>query len=206
MSKNIASLLSKSISYLLHPFFIPTYVVIMLMVINTSLLPVSSQSQWFVMQVIVVNTLLIPALFIGLLKVFGRIDNFSLESRKERITPLFIVIICYLCCGWIFSDLPALFIVKKVVFAAAGSIFFGFTVNFFWKISLHLMGIGGILGVIWVLIYVGYVELLLPFCIIVVLAGLLASSRLYLGKHTPWQVTIGFFASFVISGTLLILT
>ena len=70
-------------------------------------------------------------------------------------------------------------------------------VNFVWKISAHCIGIGGLLGG---LMGVSRIYHLNPYPSLmawILLAGMLATSRLYLEKHTPTQVYIGFCLGFI---------
>lgn len=75
-------------------------------------------------------------------------------------------------------------------------------ISYFWQVSAHAAGMGGLVG------YIGSLMLLydepllkIPFFISLLLAGLVISSRLKLGAHTPSQTYIGFTIGLVISIT-----
>ena len=68
------------------------------------------------------------------------------------------------------------------------------------KISAHLLSISGVIGF---LLASAAVQrdgtLVSAFVIIVVLAGALASARLYLNKHSPFQIILGALCGAIIS-------
>ena len=91
---------------------------------------------------------------------------------------------------------PLPLFLKTFVFSAA---FLSLTVtfiNFWWKISLHSVGAGAIIGLVFVL----SLKMLTPldwYLISAILAGgLILSSRLQLNLHNPQQVWIGLSAGF----------
>jgi membrane-associated phospholipid phosphatase len=72
-------------------------------------------------------------------------------------------------------------------------------VTFFWKISAHMTGISGFLAIISVTIMkFSDFGLLYYFLGIILLTGVLASSRLYLNAHTPLEVLGGFLLGFAV--------
>lgn len=72
-------------------------------------------------------------------------------------------------------------------------------VTFFYKISVHSLAICGALGIL--VPFNKAIEtgsLLLPTVVLLLLAGLVMSSRLYLNAHTPRQVMFGAVAGYSI--------
>ncbi len=196
---------ARAISFLMHPFLLPIYMVALL--VYTELIPfaVPNELDNTVFGVVTMNLLVMPAFCIMILKVCGLLSNWSLSTRKERILPLLIVAISYACSAWIFSDLMPLFLIRRFMLAAFGSVVFAAILNLFWQVSLHLTGAGGAVGILFVLVMVGYGNLLSLFSLLVLLTGALASARFYLGKHTPAQVAVGFLGGFLISAALVLL-
>jgi membrane-associated phospholipid phosphatase len=73
-------------------------------------------------------------------------------------------------------------------------------VTFWWKISAHMFGVGGLMGGVMAVSH--YVEHVNPHYLIMALfliSGLVGSSRLLLKKHTPAQVYTGFLLGFTVS-------
>jgi hypothetical protein len=74
-----------------------------------------------------------------------------------------------------------------------------------WKVSAHLVGIGGIIGLILVLTVFYHINLFFYLVISLILAGWVAFARLSLDAHTPGQVYIGLAVGFLVMvGTLVL--
>lgn len=203
--KPTAYYLSKAVSYLLHPFLIPVYVILLLSAIGILPLYIPPPVRNYILGVVFINTICVPAMAIIVMRIFGLIKDYSLSTRHDRMLPLFIVALCYGLAAWIIGGLPAAFMLKRFLLAAMGCAVYAFILNAFWQVSLHMTAIGGAAGIFFILLYGGYGSLLWIFCGTVLLAGLLGSARLYLGKHTPGQVAAGFFGAFFISIAAILL-
>lgn len=195
---------SKVLSYLLHPFIVPVYGILILFYSGIMFPYAELPSQNRIFWVVLLNVTAIPAAAVILMRIFGVIKDFSLSTRHDRMLPLFIVAICYGLAAWVISEVPGVYILRRFLIAGMGCTIFAFAVNMFWQVSLHMTSVGGIAGALVVLLLAGYVNLLPVFCGVVFLAGALGSARLYLGKHNIAQVSIGFFGGFIVSGALIL--
>lgn len=197
--------LSTTISYIMHPFLMPTWFLVILFttgVIPTFLPPAIRN---YLFMVFSINTLLVPIIGVVLMRAFGIIDNYSLSTRADRTLPMLIVAICYGLCAWMLSSLPMMMLLQKVMWAAMLCTIFALCVNLGWKISLHMTSAGAIVGAVLVLLVAGYNDMVWVFCGTLVMAGALGTARLYLGKHTPAQIAGGFFGGLVISFLVMLL-
>ncbi len=202
--KPVAYYLSRVLSYAMHPFLLPLYAVLLLF--ETRLIPVyvADGMKHYLLGLVVLNTLLIPAVAVGLMRLFRLIPDLSLSRRRDRIPVLFIVALCDGICGWLLKDVEGVFLLRKFVFAAMGCAIFAFGVNLHWQVSLHMTAAGGMVGVLMILLFGGFDLLSIPFCLTVLLSGALASARLYLGKHSPAQTAVGFFGGMVVSVAVML--
>lgn len=142
-------------------------------------------------------TALVPGIFIFLLVKTGSAHDLELTDRKERLLPYLILIT---------SDLACLFFLQKMMMpawitillaAAVAALVVAMCINFFWKISAHLLGIGGLLGGV---MGVCRLQMINPYWLFAagfVAAGMLGVSRILLGRHTPMQAYAGFTLGFV---------
>jgi len=72
-------------------------------------------------------------------------------------------------------------------------------ITFFYKLSIHSLAMWGAVGMMLPMNKVSEVNsLLMPTAIVIVLAGLVMSSRLSLNAHTPREVMMGSVAGFSI--------
>ena len=113
--------------------------------------------------------------------------------------PLLIVALCYGLCGWMLGSSPMLFLLRRMMFAAMACTLFALLVNLRWQVSLHMTAAGAATGMVAILLYAGYTNLVWVFCGAVLCSGVLGSARLCLGKHTPAKVDVGFAGGFLLA-------
>lgn len=158
-------------------------------------------------------TLFIPALFIFVLRKMRYIRDSNLEYRPDRTLPYIIFIISNISLTLFFYNSHVFYWTLGLIAAPVFIAFAGLIINFFWKISAHMLGIGGLIGgVMSVCFNVKGSNPMILFAVLFILAGFLGVSRLYLRTSTAAQVYVGFIIGFVLSyasvfgGLLLMLT
>jgi len=67
-----------------------------------------------------------------------------------------------------------------------------------WKISVHMLGVGGLLGALIGLNYRFSLDWLIIIIFVTLLSGLIGFARLETKSHNPNQVYIGFLIGFII--------
>jgi membrane-associated phospholipid phosphatase len=155
------------------------------------------------MLIIFLVTFVIPAISIGFLRITNTITSFKLEERKERILPFIFITVFYGVASWMFMTRINLGVLVNVMLIGITITILLLTIiTFFWKISAHGAGVGGVLGMM-AIFYLREPALnnatLLTAAVIV--AGIVMSSRLKLNSHNPAQVysglLLGFFTTFL---------
>jgi len=154
--------------------------------------------------IVALNTLLLPAFSIGVLRWFRVIPDWSLQDQKTRMLPMGIVAVCYLMCIVAMSNMLFAFLITRFLIAALCCVAFAFFVNLYWKISLHMTAAGGLLGMLAVVCYAGLANLQQALVGCLLLAGLLGSARLRLGSHNLAQVAAGAGGGAVISVVVIL--
>lgn len=195
--------LSQGISWVLHPFLLPLYLIAVLLTL-TAFARYPAGVKVYLSWVVALYAFIIPVLSLGVLRSLGRISDFRLEERRERLLPLLVGTVCYLLCAFTLAKIPSAVFLRKVMFAAACCEGMCFAVSFHWKISLHLTGMGAAVALLVVMNIVGVGAMVLPLLVAILGAGALASARLYLGCHSGRQVLAGFCGGFVVA-TLAVL-
>ncbi len=183
------------LSYVLHPVFMPVVMVVMYYYLS----PVSfvkyeraEIADRFIM--LILNTIFFPLFGVALLKLLGFIKSIKLETRKERIIPLLITMFFY---WWlsdmIFSNDDNAPVMLQVFFKGAyWGIILLFLCSIFFKISMHTVAAGGVLGFIAVLIMTSPVNMTMPLMIALAIAGIIGTARLLLGAHTTFEIWMGY--------------
>ncbi|HOZ82368.1 MAG: hypothetical protein JNK36_02520 [Bacteroidia bacterium] len=186
------------VTYLTHPLLIPTYLLLILFNSDTYLsYTLSPALQRIILSAVFVLTCLMPFLSSVLLLKKQGVQGLLMEDRQSRTIPYFFTLIYYVACYYFLLKLPVSSVIKILILAAACCIALAFTINFFWKISIHLIGLGGMAGAFYVLSLLLSSEFILPFVLSIILAGLTASARLMKNAHSPSQLYFGFIAGFV---------
>ena len=187
--------IANTLSWVLHPFLLPVYLMAVLLTMTTFAL-FSPGVKFYFLWVVMLYAIIIPFLTLGILHSLGRISDFRIDNRRERLLPLLIGTVCYVLCALTFSKIPSAIFLRKFMLAAACCEAMCFVVSLRWKISLHLTGMGAIVALLVVVNIVGVGNMLLPLSVAILGAGALASARLYLGCHNPVQIFAGFFGGF----------
>ena len=199
MEYSVWNRLSRGISALMHPFVIPTWAVLLMLYGPTVMVNMPPRVKFFLLGIVALNTLLLPAFSIGVLRWFRVIPDCSLQDQKTRMLPMGIVAVCYLMSNMLFA-----FLITRFLIAALCCVAFAFFVNLYWKISLHMTAAGGLLGMLAVVCYAGLANLQQALVGCLLLAGLLGSARLRLGSHNLAQVAAGAGGGAVISVVVIL--
>lgn len=155
MEYSVWNRLSRGISALMHPFVIPTWAVLLMLYGPTVMVNMPPRVKFFLLGIVALNTLLLPAFSIGVLRWFRVIPDWSLQDQKTRMLPMGIVAVCYLMCIVAMSNMLFAFLITRFLIAALCCVAFAFFVNLYWKISLHMTAAGGLLGMLAVVCYAG---------------------------------------------------
>lgn len=189
-------LVANIVSFLFHPLLMVTYG--MLLAISFTYLTVYPST----MKLIAVggtflSTALVPGLFIFLMVKSGAAMDIELSDRKERTVPYLIFITAILSCIFFLYKLLIPFWFLALLVGACIALFIALFINFYWKISAHTIGIGGLLGGIMGISDIYQLNPYGCFMFVILVAGLLGTSRIILKRHTPMQVYVGFCLGFI---------
>ncbi len=190
--------ISKIVTYLFHPLLMPTYALIIMFNSNTHYSYMPFEAQRLIYILVFSTTFLLPVSIIPFLINLKIISNFNMEKSGERIIPLAITALFYYFSYYIIARLPVstLVFIKTMILASLLLITLNLIITIKWKISAHLIGIGGLLSSMFfyaVYFVANFNILLIILCLI---AGLVGYARLYLQAHTPAQVYAGFLLGF----------
>ncbi|MFO0358510.1 MAG: phosphatase PAP2 family protein [Sphingobacteriaceae bacterium] len=153
----------------------------------------ATASKWQITITVFAFTFILPALNIYLMYKLKRINSITLSNQHERTFPYIMTAIFYFGLFYLFFDLRIWETIKIFVFCAGSAILLTALINLKYKISAHMVGIGGIVGMMLSLVILLNYDLMLYIILGVIASGLVGASRLYLKEHTPAQVYLGFF-------------
>lgn len=193
------------ISVLFHPLLMCTYGCLLLFfgIRNTVfdyLTP--PETKWRITLVVFMFSFMFPLLNIFILYKLRKIPTISLSNQRDRTFPYIMTAIFYFGLFYLMLDLSIWNIIKVSVMGAGLAILLTAIINLRYKISAHMVGVGGLLGVLISVSYLIRSDLTLFYVPVIVLAGLLGYARLKLEEHQPSQVYAGFFMGLAVQLTL----
>lgn len=151
-----------------------------------------AQTKWQLIKIIFIFSFLFPVFNIFILYRLKRIPSITLSGQKERGFPYLLTGLFYLGLAYLLMEVPIWSSIKVFVFGAGLSILLTAVINFYTKISAHMVGIGGLLGVIMSASFLIRFDMTRYYIVIIIVAGLIGSARLVLQEHRPHQIYLGF--------------
>lgn len=181
----------KFISTILHPIVVPTLGVLVYFIIVPQSL--NLKQQLLLLGLVFGITYIIPVLALIILKSLGLIQDFQVTTIRERRMPVLLMTLLFYLLGNILSNTSTLRDIGFLFYGTSFSLFCSYLLFALrLKSSLHLLSMGGALGFFLVIMNVYYLSLLPLVMVLILLTGLVASSRLYLNAHTPRELVSGF--------------
>ena len=181
-------------SFVFHPLFIPTYVVAFLLNFHPSYFSgFNNSAKTMLLLTTALNTAFFPAFSIFIMKGLGFIQSVFLPTQQERIGPYMAGMIFYFWAARVFFKfepqlspvLPA-FMTGVFLTTVAALI-----LNIFFKISMHAIGCGGLLGVFLIIMNSNSMLMTWPLSLALLITGIVCTSRFMVSNHTPKEIYIG---------------
>jgi len=185
----------KIISFIFHPLPFPIAIVLFNLYFLRNTFKVNQEK--YLLLFIFISTYLIPLVLLLLLKQFKFIKSIYLKTAEERKIPVIFLLIVYFILGKMFLKLGLA--LNLGIFFLANSLALAIVYLFLQqqkKISLHTLGLGGLIGYIIVISYNFQLNFLIILSALFILSGIIATTRLQLKAHSKKEIYQGFFISF----------
>lgn len=188
--KNII-LAARALSVLFTPFYLP--LVGMIALFTFSYL---SQMPWLyklaVLGMVYIFTILMPTLLIHFYRHYHGWTPIQLSTKERRIVPYLLSIVSYYTCFYVMRIFNIPHFIGNILMAALVIQVVCALINVWWKISTHTAAIGGVVGALLAFSFIFMFNPIAWLCFILILSGLVGSSRIILRQHSLAQVTTGF--------------
>lgn len=188
-------LLAKLLSVIMHPLLMLTYSLIFLIWANPYEFGGGTVDMHMI-QIIQVFFLTfgLPTASLLLMRAMGLIPDLQLENSKDRIIPYVSTGVFYL---WLAVNayytpaFPHTFTI--ICIGATAALFIAFIANIGSKVSLHAVGMGGLVAIAFiVMVSFSYEDISPLFLMVLILAGAVGTARLLLGAHQLNEVIAGY--------------
>lgn len=184
--KNLAHFFSAILTPLLMPFY---GIWILFFFSYLYILPLTFKL--FITSGVLFFTAILPGIAILWLYKIGKIKSIGLNDQNDRIIPYLINLTGYgFCLYFLYKARLPVWVLGFMV-GCIGSVITAMLINIRWKISAHLTGIGGLTGLAFGLASMQMTFPIILFCSLILLTGILGTSRIGLERHTLMQVIAG---------------
>lgn len=156
---------------------------------------ITPKQQGILLLNVIISAVLFPLFSIGLMKPLGFITSYHMPTAKERTIPLMVTMVFYFWVSHVFNSMTAVpvpLILKVLMLGNFWGVIVLFIINIFTKISMHTAAAGGMLGIIIVLMISSPVNMVVPFFVALVIAGIIGTARLILGAHQRGDIWLGY--------------
>lgn len=185
------------------PFYLPLAGLLALFIFSyMSLMPLFYKT--LVLLTVYLFTILLPTLLIHAYRNYQGWSRWQLGKRESRMVPYIIAILCYTLCYFVMSYFHTPQFMANILVAALLIQVVCAVVNVWWKISTHTAAIGGFEGALVAFSILLAFNPLWWFCVILVFAGAVGTSRMILRQHSLSQVVTGFLSGTVIGFWVII--
>lgn len=193
MTDKVEHFLAHFFSVFMHPLLIPGWTFLVLMSTgNFMSLQIPFPMRWTLTGIIFTTTFFIPALMILLMWRFKMISSLRMPLRSERMAPLVITAVFFYLTYYLLKQINLAPLFYFYMLGATTLAIFGLLITMWWKISLHMIALGGISGAFAALALLSRGEYVSALLILLIISGLTASSRLKLHAHTPGEIYAGY--------------
>lgn len=184
-------LTARVISIIFTPFYLPLVGLLALFVFSyLSLLPLIYKCT--VLGIVLLFTVLMPT---ALIRIYRHIQGWTLKElgrRERRMVPYIISIMCYFISIYVMDQMHIPHFMSNILAVALIIQIVCAMINLGWKISTHMAAIGGFTGALAAFSIIFHFNPIWWLCLLILMAGLLGTSRMVLRQHSLSQVIGGY--------------
>ena len=181
---------------LFTPFYLPIVGIALLFLFSyLNMFPWSYKIQ--VLLMVYLFTVILPSLLIHVYRRYQGWNLIELGHREKRMIPYILSIISYFTCVYVMERLHMPHFMGSIIVAALAVQIVCALINIWWKISTHTAAIGGVAGALFAFSYYLGFNPVWWLCLVIIVAGMVGTSRMILRQHSLSQVVGGFAVGFL---------
>lgn len=189
-------LTARLLSMLFTPFYLPIVGIALLFLFSyLNMFPWSYKIQ--VLLMVYLFTVILPSLLIHVYRRYQGWNLIELGHREKRMIPYILSIISYFTCVYVMERLHMPHFMGSIIVAALAVQIVCALINIWWKISTHTAAIGGVAGALFAFSYYLGFNPVWWLCLVIIVAGMVGTSRMILRQHSLSQVVGGFGIGFL---------
>ncbi len=153
---------------------------------------------WLLASFVFAFTFVVPVINLLIFRYLGSVRSLQMETRQERVMPFIFISSLYVLVVYLFFyRLPFSANFNKLMMIVALLVLTSTVITFFTKVSVHSLSTAGMIGILLPLIRFAP-ALLWPTSAIIIIGGVVISSRLLLNAHTPRETLVGSIAGLAV--------
>ena len=149
-------------------------------------------AKWRITLVVFMFSFVFPVLNIYVLFKLKRVRGITLSDQSDRTFPYIMTALFYFGLFYLLKDINIWPSIKLFIIGGGVAILVTALVNLKTKISAHMVGVGGLFGVLISISYLIKFDMTLFYVLVILLAGFIGFARLQLQQHKPFQLYLGF--------------
>lgn len=202
--KNII-LTARIMSMVFSPLYLPMVGLVALFIFSyLSLLPTGYKLS--ILGLVYSFTVLLPTLLIRMYRRYQGWTPWQLSQKERRMVPYLISILCYFVCYYVMNILlHTPHFMGSILMGALIIQVLCAIINIWWKISVHSAAIGGVTGALLAFAVIFSFNPIWWLCFVLVLAGIVGTSRMVLRQHSLSQIVGGYCLGFILGGYIILI-
>ena len=190
------NVLAKALSDVFRPSYYPILGVILLIMFSYL-----SQLPWMLkfalIAIVYFWTIFLPSIGVYAYRRSARLTPQELLLRRNRIVPYILHIICYGFLLYFLNSIKAPIFMGGMIVISLLLQCVCTVITLWWKVSMHSASVGAIMGALISYSYIFHFNPVWWLCLVILVSGLVNSSRMLLRQHTLGQVLGGTLVGFL---------
>ncbi len=189
---------ARLVSILFHPLFVGVLMAAYMIFWNPDFFVGQPGKRILRMITFVTNNLVFPLIVVLLLRGLGFSRSILMRTQRERIVPYMACITFFFWTWLVYHNLPDVPVeLSDMCFGMFLAASAGMMLNSFFKISMHAIGVGGMMGLVVVLLRTGHMQSALPVSAAILITGAVCTARLADSDHRGFDIVSGLLVGFL---------
>lgn len=188
--------LARFFSYFLHPVLMPLIGVVIIFNSGIYQSDIPFEIKKYTYLIVALFSIIIPISLLSVLAYWNLVQNIELTERKERFFPMIFSFVSVFILHIIMRKTIPIKLLNAFTLAMTVVLLLYLITNFKLKTSLHLLGLGGITGLLAVLTILFRADVFFWLSLAILFAGIAGTSRLFLKAHSLGEVIFGYLIGF----------
>ena len=181
------------VSYIFHPLFVGVMMAAYLIFIHPIYFSaLDAKAKMMKLLVVINNNVFFPLLVVALMRALGFNKSVLLKTQKERIVPYIASITFFFWTYYVFRNQPE---VPRIMVNMCRGMFFAtaaaLVLNNYFKISMHGIALGGMLGMMLVVLSQGQLTSIFHLLSVAMICLLVAFARRIASDHQWFDIIAG---------------